>query len=489
MTAGAAARPPAWRQVALVFAVLGIYLIGATVAGALLVVACAALTGLVQRRRPGRPLGPADAFFVHIESPSTPQQVGGVALLETGAVQPTRDDLERVARSAVAHLPRFRQRLIKPTRWRRARWVDHPRLDWAWHVPEYDLRPVGSAGSIAAVHRLVAELTATQLPDDRPMWRLGLIRADPECAAVLLVHHAVADGFGVIGQARYLTNAPPPALEPGPQTRHRPVRTAVAIVTGLAQLATDGRLDRPLPSGGTAERRFGGASVELELLRTAARRHRVGITDVVLSAVAGGLRRVHSEPDGLPANIRVAVPLTTRPPGSNEPGNRTAGVITNVPLGGMTEVERLRRTARSSGRLRTRTRVLASSAVLRMTGTVLPPNLHARFARTVYGRRYFHAIVSNMPGPREPLTVAGAPISAVFPILPLAPGSPLAVGALGWGDRVHFGVAADPDLVPDAAALTGAIVDIITELAVVATPTARPASKGAGAAGRTDAAS
>jgi hypothetical protein len=389
--------------------------------------------------------------------------------------------------------------------------VDHPQLDWAWHVPEYDLRPATLAGSIVAVHRLVAELAATQLPDDRPMWRLGLIRAEPECAAVLLVHHALADGFGVIGQARYLTNAPPVVLDPGARTRHRPMRTAVAIVTGLAQLATDGRPDRPLPGGGTAERRFGGASVDLELLRTTAYRHSVRITDIVLSAVAGGLRRVHPDPDGLPAKLRVAVPLTTRPPGSNEPGNRTAGVITDVPLSGMTEIERLGRTARLSGRLRTQTRVLASSAALRVTGAVLPPDVHARFARTVYGRRYFHAIVSNMPGPREPLTVAGAPISAVFPILPLAPGSPLAVGALGWGDRVHFGVAVHPDLVPDATALTSAIVDIVTELAGDAAPSAWPAprdepdrpatrreagtsdcpatSTGAGTSGRTDAAS
>jgi PAP2 superfamily/Wax ester synthase/diacylglycerol acyltransferase catalytic domain/WS/DGAT C-terminal domain len=459
-------------------------------AGALLVVTCVAVTVLVQRRRPGRPLGPADAFFVHIESPSTPQQVGGVALLEHGAVMPTRADLERVVRSAVAHLPRFRQRLIKPTRWRRARWVDHPQLDWDWHVPDYDLRPVGPAGSVAAVHRMIAELAATQLPDDRPMWRLGLVRAEPDCAVVLLVHHALADGFGVIAQARYLTSAPPSALEAGAQTRHRrPVRTAVAIVAGLAQLATDGRPDRPLPGGDTPDRRFDGASVELELLRSVADRQRVRITDIVLSAVAGGLRRVHPDPDGLPANLRVAVPLTARPLGSNEAGNRTAGVITDVPLGEMTEIERLGRTALLSGRLRTRTRVLASGAVLRLTGAVLPPHLHARFARAVYGRRYFHAIVSNMPGPREPLTVAGAPIGAVFPILPLAPGSPLAVGALGWSDRVHFGVAAHPDLVPDAAALTGAIVDIVTELATDAGPATWPVPTGAGTSPRTDAAS
>lgn len=441
------------------------------VAGAVLTAGCVAVANLVERRRPGQPLAPADAFFVHIESSITPQLVGGLARLETGAGVPSRDDLERVARSALPYLPRFRQRLVAPTRWRRARWVDHPELDWAWHVPEF---PVGPG----AVHGLVAELAARQLPDDRPMWRLGLVRStgDGERAVVLIVHHAVADGFGIIGQALYLTDAPPaPGAPSHRRTRRQPVRTVAAIVTGLAQLATDGRPDRPLPGGGTAERRFGAGSVELALLRAAARRHQVRITDVVLSATAGGLRRTH--PGERPASLRVAVPLMARLPGSAAPGNRTAGVITDVPLGPMTEVERLIQTARRSGPLRTRTRVLASSAVLRVTGTVLPPAMHAWFARSVYGRRYFHAIVSNLPGPREPLTLAGAPIGPVFPILPLAPGAPLAVGALGWGAQVHFGVAAHPDLVPDAAALAAAIVDIVTELAADA-PLPGPVSAG-----------
>jgi diacylglycerol O-acyltransferase len=43
----------------------------------------------------------------------------------------------------------------------------------------------------------------------------------------------------------------------------------------------------------------------------------------------------------------------------------------------------------------------------------------------------------------------------VHPVLPLADGVGLAVGALHWRDRTEIGITADPALVPDAAALPG----------------------------------
>jgi hypothetical protein len=92
-------------------------------------------------------------------------------------------------------------------------------------------------------------------------------------------------------------------------------------------------------------------------------------------------------------------------------------------------------------------RVLASSAVLRVTGAVLA-HLHARFARAVYGRRYFHAIASDMPGPREPLTGRCTDRRSV-PDPAAGAGSPLAVGALG-GAIVNISASrpADPSRTP-----------------------------------------
>ena len=40
--------------------------------------------------------------------------------------------------------------------------------------------------------------------------------------------------------------------------------------------------------------------------------------------------------------------------------------------------------------------------------------------------------------------MAGVRIAHVYPILPLAPGAPLAVGALSWAGSLGIGVATDP---------------------------------------------
>jgi hypothetical protein len=69
------------------------------------------------------------------------------------------------------------------------------------------------------------------------------------------------------------------------------------------------------------------------------------------------------------------------------------------------------------------------------------------FARTVYGRRFFQGILTNFPGPTAQLGIGGVPIDVVYPILPLAPGAPIALGALSWHGVLGTSLTADPDVV------------------------------------------
>jgi hypothetical protein len=153
-----------------------------------------------------------------------------------------------------------------------------------------------------------------------------------------------------------------------------------------------------------------------------------------------------------------------RDPGAAAEGNVTAAVMMDAPLDARPEDRRLADIARRSRRLRTGTRALASRFVMQSVGDLLPRPVHAWFARTVYGGRFFHAIVSNMPGPEVQLTLAGAPLRQVYPLLPLAPTAPLAAGALGWNGWLCVGIALDPALVPDAGTLTAAIEAVFDEL-------------------------
>jgi hypothetical protein len=137
----------------------------------------------------------------------------------------------------------------------------------------------------------------------------------------------------------------------------------------------------------------------------------------------------------------------------------------DLPVAAMPEPDRLRQVAARTAAQRGGSRALASRFVMHSVAGLMPPVVHRRFARTVYGGRFFHAIVSNLPGPRVALTMAGAPSRQAYPILPLAPGAPLTIGALGWHEQLCVGIAAATALADDLAELADAIQAAFTALA------------------------
>lgn len=427
----------------------------------------------------------ADLFFLRVESAVAPQHIGGLILLDLPAVggtgglagrsaAPSREEIAAIVSSRLAALPRFRQRLSSTSQWRRPRWLDEPDLDWDWHIVERDLTtPSGAPGGLAALNTLVAQVQSSQLPRDRPLWRMVVVHGvtAQQSAVILIVHHVVADGFGTIAQALELLEPrlPIQALAPGggagPRRSPGPLKTLLATTVGLAQLAADGRPKRRLPAADTAQRCFGTVRLPLAEVRRVAHQHRARVSDVLLTVVAGGLAR-SLDPAVLAEHsmLRTSVPLMVREPDAAVEANVTAAVMIDLPLHCDSEVERLNQIASRSNRLRTGTRALASRFVMDAVGELLPPIGHAWFARTVYGWRYFHAIVSNMPGPQTRLTLAGLRIDPAFPILPLAPGAPLAIGALGWNDQLCLGLSVHPGLVPEIEVLQTAVLDAFQEL-------------------------
>ncbi len=448
------------------------------------------LAGLWERRRGpardthGRVVPSADAFFWYLE-PDAPQHVGGLGLFAPSPEGiPRLDDVRRKVEESLATLPRFRQMLVADSRWRRPRWVEVHSMDLNRHVTEHDLAtPRGGPGGIRSLHEYVAELAAAPLPVDSPMWRVVVVRgvASDQSAMVLLAHHTIADGLGVIGSALQLFDPP---VEPG----NRPVRgraiagalqRAALTSVGLAQLATDGSPRAPLSRMSSPRRDFAAASIDLDLVRTAADRHGCRVTDVLLCAVAAGFSR--GRPDLAPlvgSQLRVAVPLPVL--GSRNgsgSGNVTSGVMVDLPLAPMPEQQRLAVIAGRDRRLRTPSRALASRAVL-ARGLALAPAPGARwFARTVYGHRFFHGIVSNLDGPNQQLWLGGARLTEVVPILPLAPGAPLCVGALGWNGQFGVGVTTDPTVL-SASRLCADVQAVLAELAEAEPETDRVARLG-----------
>ncbi|HEX3930873.1 MAG TPA: phosphatase PAP2 family protein [Nocardioides sp.] len=395
---------------------------------------------------PGEVVASNDAFFLHVESTGAAQHVGGLALLDASGDDPSLTDVRALVSHRLVPIPRFRQRLVTPSRWRRPRWIEDDDVDVDVDAHVTETRVEGPTG----LQRLLGELAQDPLPRGRPLWRVLMVRGvaapgQPAASAlVLLVHHAVADGIGTVMNAMRLFDPLLPLPVP-PRSGPGRLARAAAVTLGLAQLATDGRAGAV---GEPSSRRgFAVVDVGLDCVRRAASARGARVTDLVIAVTVDAVSRVAP---GLVqragGSLRVSVPLMLRAPDTGAQGNATSAIIVSVPVGSGSFDELLAVVTRRTQRLRRPTRALAARFVMATGLRLLPEPCAAWFARTVYGARFLHLVVSNMPGPIEELGLLGHPLRQVYPILPIAPGTPLALGALSWHGVLGLGLATDPDL-------------------------------------------
>ena len=79
-------------------------------------------------------------------------------------------------------------------------------------------------------------------------------------------------------------------------------------------------------------------------------------------------------------------------------------------------------------------------------------------------RRLFNLVVTNVPGPQQPLYAGGARLLATYPVMPLSRGQALAVGLTSYDGSVYFGLNADRHAMPDLDVLAQAVDEALTEL-------------------------
>ncbi len=190
------------------------------------------------------------------------------------------------------------------------------------------------------------------------------------------------------------------------------------------------------------------ASADLAGLHDAARALAgATINDAVLTIVAGGLRTWLEHHHGSLGTIRVKVPVSLHHEG-DDAGNRDSFFALAVPLSEPDPVARLRAVHAATATRKTEHDAETMDELLRRLASV-SPRLERLCKRIEANPRRFALSVSNVPGPRAPVSVLGAPVERVYSLAEIGRRHALRVAAVSIAGRLCFGFCADPGVVDD----------------------------------------
>jgi hypothetical protein len=320
------------------------------------------------------------------------------------------------------------------------------------------------------LRRRVAELFEQRLDRSRPLWRIDLLPrlAEGRSAVVWRIHHALADGTTAMRLAREALWEEPTVAGGTHAHAHPAEGDARHRSEGLLALARE--TPRPWlrsPFDGTidSKRSVAFATADLDgLHRVAKATGGATVNDAVLTVVAGGLRRWLEEHHCDVGAVRVKVPVSLH--GADSPhghaeeelGNRDSFFCLDLPLGPPDPGERLEAIHRATRARKHDHDAERLDTLMHELGNA-SPRLR-RFAQHVLaGPRSFALNVSNVPGPRQSISVLGVPASALYSLAEIGRRHALRISVLSLCGTLRFGLCADPTLLPGVEQLAGALED------------------------------
>ena len=433
-------------------------------------------------------LTPLDVSFLYLESPTTAMHVGSVALFELPAQESfDYEALCELVAQRISLQPRYRQKVRwVPGHLANPVWVDDENFDIAYHVRRSALPRPGSEDQL---RELVGRVQSRSLDRDRPLWELYLVEGlagattgSERFAIITKVHHAVAGDVGIDITSLLLdtTADPPPIVPTQVLDTLRSEVTDVKAAAGRAFGAAGGVFSavrkslRPAPASPLnvtvgEQRRFGMAATDLEDYRRVRKAHGGTVNDVVLATVAGALRiwlLTRGESVTGATTLRALVPVSVRDAHADgTPGGRLSALFVDLPVGEGSPVVRLHRVSYATKAHQESGQTMSADAIRSLSGFA-PPTIHSAAARlgARMTRRLFNVVVSNVPGPQQPMYAGGAQLLECYPVVPLGQDQALTIGLTSYNGRVFYGLNVDRDAMPDVDVLAQCIQESLAEL-------------------------
>ena len=402
-------------------------------------------------------LSPEDRAILDLESPRIAGHTCKVIVLEG---RPGIAELREEITARLDAAPELTRRLDGPAE--APVWREDPDLDPAEHVVSAD---AGGEMDLDGLRSEVGKLFAQRLDRSRPLWRIDVVPvALGGSALVWRIHHALADGTTAIRLARAVLfdagteagSARAPAKADSTRAAaeddaRRRRRLAGLLRREFARSRTPSPFDVRI---GT-RREVDFARIPLGPLHDGAKRLAgATVNDAVLACVAGGLRQWIEQHHGRLDDLRVKVPVSLHQEGDSV-GNRDSYFALCLPISEADSLERLRRIHAESVERKEKHDAAEIDRLARELERA--PRMKHLATRLASSPRRFALNVSNVPGPREKMTILDAPVVSVHSLAEIGERHALRIAALSYGGELYLGLCADPDVVHDLGDLARAI--------------------------------
>ena len=426
-----------------------------------------------------------DTAWLRMERATNPMMITGVLMF---AEPMSLKALKQVVKQRFLAYARFRQKPVDTPAG--ATWQDDAHFDLDWHVRESALPGRADKKSL---ERFVSELASSPLDPGKPLWQFHLVeRYDGGSALVARIHHCYADGIALVQVLLSLTDTSPNpakgsdlakawlkqdgaevARRVGAVDRYMKLGGKV-LGQGMAMvqdpslagvLAKEGgEIARELlhalalpddpPSMlrgplGVSKRVAWAEPLDLEEVKAVGRACGCTVNDVLMAAATGALRDYMRERgddlDGM--TLRATVPVNLRPlEHATKLGNHFGLVFLDLPVGEANPIRRLEHVAECMNQIKASRQAIVAFGLLAALG-MAPAGVQS-LALELFSRKAT-AVATNVPGPQQPLYMAGCMLREMMFWVPQTGSIGIGISILSYNGRVHFGLIADARLIPD----------------------------------------
>ena len=451
-----------------------------------------------------------DAMLLYSETPNLHTHTLKVAIINAADFDGefTFDDFYKTVARRLHLLDPLRYRLIDiPWKLHHPMWLEDCPVDLDYHLRRVQ---VPSPGGRRELDEVIGRIASTPLDRSHPLWEFHFAEgmADNRFALIGKVHHTLADGVASANLlARLMDLTDGPQIERDDYVTCNPPTTAellraagrdhVQHVAALPRLARDAvrgitrlrrnakeRSDQPdlakmfktpptfLNHVVSPGRTFATSSLSLAEVKETSRRLGVTFNDIVLATAAGGLRELLLRYDGRADRpLMASVPVSTNLSPDRVTGNEIGGLSVSLPVHIDDPLERVRLTSLSTSRAKEDYDLLGPKLQGQMM-EYLPPPLTPALLRWQSKRaahnRLMNVAVSNVPGPRERGHIGGAPVSEIYSIGVLSPGSAFNMTVWSYVDQVDISILSDDQTFDDIHEATDAMVHGLNEIRLAA---------------------